>query len=87
MTSDALRKLSPPAVGKIYGVSPERVIGWIRTGELVAIDVSSKPGVGRPRYRIDVLDLAAFDAARQVVSVVKPTRRRRKDDTVIQFFK
>ena len=87
MTSNALRKLSPPAVGKIYGVAAETVIGWIKAGELVAIDVSARPGVGRPRFRIDVADLAIFDQRRMVVTTAKPTRRRRRDPQIIEFFK
>jgi len=78
--------LTPPEVARRWGVSPDKVIGWIRSGELRAIDVSAHPGIGRPRYRIDVLDLAAFESQRQVVVSPKRTRRRRRDPSVIEFF-
>jgi len=85
--TDATRKLTPPQIAEQYHVAPETVIGWIRAGELPAIDVSSRPGVGRPRFRIDPADLAMFDARRQVVTPAKPTRRRRKrNPDVIEFF-
>jgi len=83
---DAPRKLTPPQVAKTYGVSPERIIAWIRAGELVAIDVSGRPGVGRPRFRIDPADLVAFDARRAVVTTPKASRRRRKDPSIVEFF-
>jgi len=53
MTADSRDKLTPPEVARRWGVAPETVISWIRSGELKAIDVSARPGIGRPRYRID----------------------------------
>jgi len=84
---DAQVKLTPPQVARRYGVSPERIISWIRSGELHAIDVSSRPGIGRPRFRVDPADLVAFDARRAVVTTPKASRRRkRKDPDVVEFF-
>jgi hypothetical protein len=62
------------------------VIGWIRSGELRAIDVSSRPGLGRPRHRIDPADLVAFENRRVATPDPKPKRRRKRDGNVIQFF-
>ena len=80
------RKLSPPQVGRVLGVAPEKVIDWIRSGELRAIDVASR-GSSRPRYRIDPDDLAAFEERRRVVPAPEPSRRRRKDNpNITEYF-
>jgi transposase len=77
-------KLSPPMIAARFGVSPEKVIGWIRRGELRAIDVATRRG-RRPRYLVDVNDLAAFERSRHVEPVTKSVRRRRSP-RVISFF-
>ncbi|NQU23814.1 MAG: helix-turn-helix domain-containing protein [Candidatus Nealsonbacteria bacterium] len=77
--------LTPPAVAKRYGVKPERILGWIRSGEIRAIDVSSK-GSKRPRFRIDPKDLEVFELRRSVVPAKKPSRRRRQQADVTEYF-
>jgi len=74
--SDTLRYLTPPAVGKILGVTPERVIAWIRAGKLRGINLGDGPK--RPRYRIDRDDLDAFLRAREVTTRPKQVRRAPK---------
>jgi hypothetical protein len=37
--------LTPPELARRWRVKPERVIVWIKSGELRAFDVSSRPGV------------------------------------------
>lgn len=79
-------KLTPPELAKRWGVSPTTVIGWIRSGELRAIDVARR-GARRPRYRIDVADVLAFESGRTVVPEERaPRRRRREAGEVIQYF-
>ena len=79
-------KLSPPEVARRWGVSAEKVIAWIRSGELRAIDAATHRG-GRPRYLVDLVDLAEFEAKRAVVATpATHRRRRRKDPAVIQYF-
>jgi hypothetical protein len=63
--STAVRKLTPPQVAKQWGVAPEKIVAWIRSGELKAIDASTSRGK-RPRYLIDIKDLAAFEQSRLV---------------------
>lgn len=58
-----------------YGVGEHTVLGWIRRGELRAIDVSRQRG-GRPKWRITEEALADFEAAR--TATPPPTRSRRK---------
>ena len=81
-------KLSPPALAKLWGISADKVVAFIRRGELKAIDISSNRGSPRPRYLIDVVDIEAFELAREVVPPTAKTkrRRRRRDENVKEFF-
>ena len=84
---DATRYLSPPEVAERYGVAPSKVLGWIRRGELRAVNVVATLG-GRPRFRISPADLVAFETRREAGPQPRVTRRRRKRDIGIsQFFK
>ena len=85
--ADTPRYLTPPQYAQLLGVKSDKVIGWIRRGELGAIDVSTNPGTGRPRYRIPPQAIAAFEQRRSAAQP-KPTRRkRRRTDGVISFIK
>lgn len=79
-------KLTPPEVARRWRISPEKVIAWIRKGELPAIDVSSRPGVRRPRYRIDPADLGQFEQTRRVLPLAKSQRRNRNTGNVTDYF-
>jgi hypothetical protein len=78
-------KVSPPQLAAQWGVDVHKIIGWIRSGELRAVNLATRRD-GRPRYAIDVADLAAFEAARAVTPPTPRIRRRRTDPSVIQFF-
>ncbi len=79
------RKLTPPEVAAMYGVSSDKVPVWIRSGELRAINAATSRN-GRPRYLIDVDDLRGFEERRSVQPPTRrPVRRCRKLD-VIEFF-
>lgn len=69
------RKLTPPEIAVQFGVDVMKVLAWIKSGELRAIDGSARRGK-RPRYLVDIEDLEAFEAARAIVPAVKPTRRK-----------
>ena len=77
-------KRSPPEVARDWGISPEKVIDWIRSGELRAMNAAARPG-GRPRYLIDVRDLEAFQLRRSVQPTPR-THRRRAPPDVIEYF-
>ena len=81
----ASQYLSPPQVAKRLAVDAHKVIGWIRRGELRAVNVAADTE-GRPRYRISPADLAVFEASRMVGPTPKVTRRRRKDQNITEFF-
>jgi excisionase family DNA binding protein len=83
-------KLTPPEVARLWGISPDKVLAWIRSGELRAINAAMSTR-GRPRYLIDVKDLEDFENRRAVASSVshvrdKRTRRKADQSGIIQFF-
>ncbi len=78
--------LTPPELAKRWRVKPARDIAWIRSGELRAFDVSSRPGMGRPRYRIPQDAILEFENRRSGATT-KATKQRRKEPAgVIKFF-
>lgn len=56
--------LTPPMIAKRLAVNIAKVLRWIATGELRAIDVSHHPDTGNPRWRISPDWLAAFEEER-----------------------
>lgn len=78
---------TPPQLAARYGVKPATVLGWIRSGELVGINVGRR-GATRPRFRVSASAVQAFEAARSatVTTPAPPARRRRTTGSVIQFY-
>ena len=62
---DTCEKFTPPQIARRFGVAQAKVIAWIESGELGAINAATKPN-GRPRYRIDKRDVIAFERRRAV---------------------
>ena len=79
-------KISPPELAAMWGISPDKIVSWIKSGELRAIDASTSRNQ-RPRYLIDVDDLADFEARRSCSPPPKPRRRHRQSKTVFEFYK
>ncbi len=50
-------------LAKLLQVKAEKIQHWIRTGELEAFNVASKP-TGQPQWRVTDAALAAFQAKR-----------------------
>ena len=67
---------TPPEIAKELRIRPDKVLTWIRSGELAAIDVSETAG-GRPRWRISEADLQDFLKRRRATPPPKQTRQRR----------
>ena len=85
MGTDTARASAPPAIAKHYAVGVGTVLGWIRSGELAAINVGSGPL--RPRWRVMPDALEAFER-RRASQPATPARRakRKKQPDVIEFF-
>ena len=81
------RKYSPPQVARMFGVSTTKIIGWIQSGQLTAINVADGPK-NRPRYLIDRDAIAQFEKQRAVVPnpVTTQKLRRRAASGVKEYF-
>jgi hypothetical protein len=66
--------LTPPMISKSLGIN--KVHGWIRRGELVATNITVKPG-GRAKYRITLADFEMFKKSKQPVGTKKIRRTKR----------
>jgi len=73
----AKEKFTPPELAAKWGIDAQKVLAWIRSGELRAIDASTTPG-GRRRFLIDVADIASFEERRTVQPPPTPAERRRQ---------
>jgi excisionase family DNA binding protein len=73
MPTDTVTYLTPPEAAKIVRVSEEKIVVWIRAGELRAANVSE----GRvPRFRIHRDDLQSFLRSREPVPPEDAGRRQ-----------
>ena len=84
MTFDIREFLTPPEIRRKLRIRQSKVLGWIKNGDLPAIDVSEGRG-RRPRYRVRKSDLDAFLAARAVVPAAKPERQQRRDSAIPRY--
>jgi excisionase family DNA binding protein len=64
-----------------YGVSEGTVLGWIKRGELKALNVGRRPGAKKPRWRITQQALEQFELARTRTPPPRRARRRKKRPT------
>jgi len=55
---------TPPQIAKQLHVNTDKVYTWIRSGELVAFNVATRPDSRRARYRVSEESLQAFLRAR-----------------------
>lgn len=78
--------LTPPDIARRLRVRRDKVLGWIRSGELRAADVSQHRG-SRPRWRVHQRDLGDFLDRRVARSPVKTSARTRESSMdVVEFF-
>ena len=77
--------LTAPQLGKELMLGHDKVLDWIHSGELRAVDVSNKRGQ-RPRWRISRDDLDAFLARRSATPPPKPRHQQRQPDDVIEYY-
>ena len=81
---DPARYQTPPEIAAKYGCKPETVIGWIRSGELKALNLARR-GSMKPRYRVAPEALEAFELARSVVPKEPPVRKPPRDLQIKRF--
>jgi excisionase family DNA binding protein len=80
------RGLTVREVARRYRVSPDKVRGWIRRGELSALNTSDRR-CARPRFVVTPEALAEFEQARSAATPPNsPPRRRRRITGQIDFY-
>jgi excisionase family DNA binding protein len=79
--------LTVKQLAESLGCDPGKILNWIHTGELEAINVSES-AAGRPRWRIAADAWERFQLVRSNRATATRSRpkRRRRDDRVIEFF-
>jgi hypothetical protein len=78
-------KLTPPALARLWGISADKILRWIAAGELRATNAATS-AKGRPRWLIDMADLAEFEARRAAQPKAAAPRRRKSSADIIEFF-
>lgn len=73
---------------KCYRVTEHTVLGWIRSGELKAINVGRCRSAKKPRWRFTTEAVAAFELLRVSTSPSSaPRRKKRSQSDVIEFYR
>ncbi len=68
-----------------FGVSEGTVLGWVRSGQLKALNVGRTRSAKRPRWRITQGAVDAFEASR-TATPPEPRARRAKPADVVEFY-
>lgn len=70
-----------------YGVGQHTVLSWIASGDLLAINVGRSIGGKKPRWRITMEAISAFEQLRSA-RPIEPTPRRRRSHaaSVVEFY-
>ena len=81
------RKLTPPQYARELGTDTAKVLSWIKSGELPAMNAARHPG-GRPRDLIDRADIAIFEQRRSVTPPPARAvrRKRRLPEGFVKYF-
>jgi excisionase family DNA binding protein len=74
-TESRRRWFTPPQVAEQLAVDSAKVIAWIRSGALAAVNVGN--GATRPRYRVAPEAFEEFLRRRSTQPAAKPVRTRR----------
>ena len=78
------RWVAPREIARQLGISPEKVVGWIRSGQLMATNVGD--GAMRPRFRVSPEALERFLAARSTAPAPRAVRRQKRRTDVHEWY-
>jgi transposase len=79
------RGLTTREVAKRYRVSNNKIIDWIRNGQMRAINTASVLSA-KPRFVIPPEALVEFERSRNAAEPTPPPRRRRKRSYKVDYF-
>jgi len=77
--------LTAPEVARRLRVSPDKIVAWIKAGELQGFNVALRRN-GRPRYRISLDALLDFERRRAGADSQPSARRRQSSISTIEYF-
>ena len=80
-STDAPRGLTPRELAAVLRVSPDKVLHWIKSGELRALNTASAR-CRKPRFVILPGHLEEFERRRLVAPAPKQARQRKKSTGV-----
>ncbi len=75
MAEKGLEGLSVCRFARRYAIGSQKVLGFIRRGELIAVNVATN-AAGRPQWRITAESVAHFERVRASKPPSKKPRRR-----------
>lgn len=78
--------LTPPAIARLMGVQPSKVVAWIEQGELFASNTATAKNGVRPRYKIPREAFEEFLKSRSPVPAPKTTRRKKSSGYVRKYY-
>lgn len=85
MRAETAQLWTVPQLADHLGIAQDKVLAWLRGGELVGINVAERPG-RRPRWRIADAEFQRFLRARQSAAAPK-IHRTRGDNGEREFFR
>lgn len=77
---------SPKEIAAKAGCKVDKVLAWINSRELIAINYGSSQTGGKPRWRVTAEALEDFERARTTQPAAKPVPRRKRTDTPIKSY-
>lgn len=91
MDSEMKKTLKVAEIAERYRVGAPKVIAWIKSGQLKAVDVSASGKGVKQHYRVFESELEAFEQRRSVCEAESQPRRHRKrrsrvTDGMTRFF-
>ena len=80
----SIAPITPPVYAKSRGVKNDKVLYWIKTGELAAINFARNPG-GRPSWKIFPEAIADFERRRASKPPPKQPPRQKKKTEIPRY--
>jgi chromosome segregation and condensation protein ScpB len=75
-TKKERRWLTVAEIAAERGISVDKVLQWLREGELVGVNVAQNANGKNPRWRVAPEALADFERRRSSAPPAKPSRRK-----------
>lgn len=77
MLATERRKVTPPQLAKRWGVATNKILAFIASGELRAVNLATSLK-DRPRWFIDEADIERFERFREATPAAPRVRKRRQ---------